>query len=419
MKKVLLVDESALFRDFLKQKLQELGFEVVVAVNGLDGYTKLRRETPDLVILDYYLSRMSSLELLEKKAADPNTAAIPVIIASSKIERDQLVQIAKLGVNKVFTKPVRIDALLTTISEILGVTLNIDNSPCIIEAHFNDEILFVEVAEGLNQDKIELLKYKIVELMGLYEVKSAKVLVIMSGVEIGPEDSIKLGVLLSVILEHTQARPKHVKILTTSDYVRGFVTERSEYSGVEVTNNLEHAMDGLLGRRADAFKDKESNTVGQEFLQATAPKRDAEETIDIKFQQDNAAEFDLNTMGSAVTVAIVDDDFVIRELVKAVLADTDFAIREYENGRQFVDDPAAENVDLVFLDLMMPEMDGFQVMAELERRSRKVPVIVLSALSQRETVVKALKHGVTSYIIKPLDPESVLNKAREVLKANF
>lgn len=419
MKKILVVDESSLFRDFLKQKLEELGFEVVAAVNGLDGSAKLRRETPDLLIMDYYLSRMSATELLTQKADDPNTKGIPVILASGKIDRSQLVQVAKLGVKKVFTKPIRIDALVKTIAETLGVVLNIDSTPCMIEAHFNDEILFVEVAQGLNSEKIELLRYKIVELMELYEAKSPKVLIIMSSIDVNVEDSIKLGSLLSTILQHANALPKQVKILTNSAYVREFVEERSDYAGIEVTDNLEHAMDGLLGKKATAFIDQDSKTVGHEFLQASAPKKEGEETIEIRFQGDRNVEFDLNTVGKAVTVAIVDDDFVIRELVKAVLADTSFTIREYENGRQFVDDPDAESADLVFLDLMMPEMDGFQVMAEMKRRGRKVPIIVLSALSQRETVVKALQNGVSSYIIKPLDPAAVVNKARELLKANF
>jgi DNA-binding response OmpR family regulator len=419
VKKIMIVDESSLFRDFLKQKLEEFGFEVVVAVNGLDASSKLRRETPDLLIMDYYLSRMSATEMLLKKKDDPNTVGIPVIMASSKIDREQLVQVAKLGVKKIFTKPIRMDALVNSISDLLGVSLNIDSTPCMIEAHFNDQILFVEIAQGLNTEKLELLKYKIVELMALYEVKSPKVLIIMSSIDVGPEDSIKLGSLLSNITEHANAGPKEVKILTNSEYVREFVKDRSEYAGIEVTDNLEQAMDGLLGKKADAFKDKESNTVDHEFLQASAPKNDGEETIDIKFQGDRNSEFDLNAMGKAVTVAIVDDDFVIRELVKAVLSDTNFQIREYENGKQFVDDPEAETADLVFLDLMMPEMDGFQVMAEMNRQNRSVPIIVLSALSQRETVVKALKSGVSSYIIKPLDPDSVLNKAKELLKANF
>lgn len=418
VKKILVIDESKLFRDFLTQKLGEFGFEVVAAVNGLDGAAKLRREMPDLVIMDYYLSRTSSVDLLQKKKDDPNTSDIPVIMASSKIDRDKLVQIARFNVRKFFTKPIRMDALVKTISEVLGVSLDIDTTPCIIEAHFNDDILFIEIAQGLNKEKIELLRYKIVELMDLYEVKSPKVLIIMSSIEVGPDDSFKLSALFTTVMDNTKAKPRQVKVLTNSDYVSEFIADRSEYEGVEVTNNLESAMDGLLGRKAGSYIDRESKTVHQEFLQASSPKSDREESVDMKFEGERAS-YDLNELGEAVTIAIVDDDFVIREMVKAVLSDMGPTIREYENGRQFVDDSDVSGCDLVFLDLMMPEMDGFQVMAQLQRDGIDVPIIVLSALSQRETVVKAMKFGVTSYLIKPLQPEAVLNKAREVLRTNF
>lgn len=418
MKKILVIDESKLFRDFLTQKLGEFGFEIVGAVNGLDGAAKLRREMPDLLIMDYYLSRTSSVDLLQKKKDDPNTSDIPVIMASSKIDREKLVQIARFNVKKFFTKPIRIDALVKTISEVLGVSLDIDTTPCIIEAHFNDDILFIEIAQGLNKEKIELLRYKIVELMDLYEVKSPKVLIIMSSIEVGPDDSFKLSALFTTVMDNTRAKPRQVKILTNSDYVSEFIADRSEYEGVEVTKNLESAMDGLLGRKAGSYIDRESKTVHQEFLQASSPKSDREESVDMKFEGERA-HYDLNELGGAVTIAIVDDDFVIREMVKAVLSDMGPTIREYENGRQFVEDSDVSGCDLVFLDLMMPEMDGFQVMAQLKRDGVDVPIIVLSALSQRETVVKAMKFGVTSYLIKPLQPEAVLNKAREVLRANF
>ncbi|MFW5741964.1 MAG: response regulator [Spirochaetota bacterium] len=418
MKKILVIDESKLFRDFLTQKLGEFGFEVVGAVNGLDGAAKLRRELPDLVIMDYYLSRTSSVDLLQKKKDDPNTAAIPVIMASSKIDREKLLQVARFNVRKFFTKPIRIDALVKTVSEVLGVSLDIDTTPCIIEAHFNDDILFIEIAQGLNKEKIELLRYKIVELMDLYEVKSPKVLIIMSSIEVGPDDSFKLSALFTTVMDNTKAKPRQVRILTNSEYVSEFIADRDEYEGVEVTNSLESAMDGLLGRKAGSYIDRESSTVHQEFLQASSPRSDREESVDMKFEGDRA-HFDLNELGEAVTIAIVDDDFVIREMVKAVLSDMGPTIREYENGRQFVDDANAPECDLVFLDLMMPEMDGFQVMAQMQREGFDVPIIVLSALSQRETVVKAMKFGVTSYLIKPLQPEAVLNKAREVLRTNF
>ncbi len=418
VKKILVIDESKLFREFLSQKLTEFGFEVAVGVNGLDGAAKLRREMPDLVIMDYYLSRTSSIELLQRKRDDPNTASIPVIMASGKVDREKLLQVARYSVRKFFTKPVRIDALAKSISEILGVTLDLDSTPCIIEAHINDEILFVEVAQGLNKEKIELLRYKIVELMELYEVKNPRILLIMSSISVGPDDSIKLAALLQTIIENTRAKPRQVKVLTNSEYVREFISERSEYEGVEVTNNLESAMDGLLGKKAGSYIDRDSKTVHQDFLQTSAPRSGKQESIGMKFEEERAG-FDPGPVGSAASIAIVDDDFVIREMVKAVLGDMGPSIREFENGKEFMDDPKHGEFDLVLLDLMMPEMDGFEVMQALEETGVRVPVIVLSALSQRETVVKAMQFGVTSYLIKPLEPESVLNKAREVLQANF
>ncbi len=418
MKQILVVDESKLIRDFLVQKLEEFGFEVEVAVNGLDGSSKMRSDPPDLIIMDYYLSRMSSLELLQKKKEDPNIADVPVIMASGKVDREKLVQVAKYNVKKFFTKPIRIDALVNTISELLGVTVDIDDTACVIEAHFNDQILFIEVAQGLNKEKIELLRYKIAELMDLYEVKSPRVLIIMSGVDVTTDDSLKLAALLTTVLETTGAKPQHAKLLTNSEFVAQFIANREEYAGLEVTDALETAMDGLLGKKAGSYIDRDTKVVHEEFLQASSPKEGREESIDIKFSGERAS-FDLSQVGASVTMAIVDDDFVIREMVKAVLGDTGSTMVEFENGKTFLDDPKRAEYDLVFLDLMMPEVDGFQVMAQLSKEGDTTPIIVLSALSQRETVVKAMKYGVTSYLIKPLEPEAVLNKAKEVLRANF
>ena len=423
MKKVLVIDESTLFRDFLKQKLEEFGLEVVVGVNGLDGAAKLRREIPDLVIMEYNLSRLPASDLLEAKTQDPNTAGVPVIIATGKLDRKKLIEIARFNVKKIFTKPVRVDSLLQTVSSVLSIRLEVDSTPCIIEAHFNEEILFVEVAQGLNREKVELLRYKIAELLELYAVNHPPVLVIMSSIDPGPDDSVKLGSLLVGILDATGSRPRQVKILTSSPFVREFVAGRKEYAGIEVTDNLEHAMDGLLGSKAAEFLERQREAPADRRPPAGRPSsppvvgQKGEQSIEIRFSADRQP-FDLRE-SEATAIAVVDDDFIIREMVKAVFSDTGIEIREYENGRRFFDDPAGNDVDLVLLDLMMPEMDGFQVMAEMRRQGRSTPVCVLSALSRRETVVKALNYGISSYLSKPLNPEAILNKAREILKASF
>jgi CheY-like chemotaxis protein len=323
-------------------------------------------------------------------------------------------------VRKFFTKPIKVDALLNTVAELLGVKLDLDNTPSIIEAHFNDEILFIEVAEGLNREKIELLRYKIKELLELYEVKTPKVLLMMSSIEVTSQDSLKLATLLQNIVEYSGARQENIKILTNSEYVSRYIDKSDDFSDIEVTNSLEVAMDGLLGRKAGSYRDSQSNTVQQEFLTASAPKKQGGETIDMKFDSERTRDFQLNDLGSGIRLAVVDDDFVIQELIKTAFSDTQFQIATYDNGAEFLGDYQNQKFDLVFLDLMMPEMNGFQVLEQVNARGGETPpIIVLSALSKRETVIDALKYGVKSYIIKPLKPEWLRKKATEVLKLNF
>ena len=91
----------------------------------------------------------------------------------------------------------------------------------------------------------------------------------------------------------------------------------------------------------------------------------------------------------------------------------------YENGKQFVEDLPNQSFSLIFLDLMMPEMNGFQVLQYVNDKGYDLPIIVFSALSRKETVVKAVSYGINSYLIKPLKPEDLMKKAVEVLRTNF
>jgi CheY-like chemotaxis protein len=419
-KKVLVIDESSLFRNFIRNKLESLGLEVVVAVSGLDGSSKMRTETPDLIIMDYYLSRVSSVDLLEKKKEDPNIADVPVIMASSGFDRETVLKMARFSIRKFFSKPIKVDSFIKTVGEALSLDLEVDATPCIIEAHFNDDVLFIEVARGLNSEKIDLLKYKIAELLDLYEIKVPKVLLMMSSLEVTANDSMKLSSLLSIILEHTGVRHRYFKILTNSDYVRRYVSGSADYKAIEVVESLEKAMSGLYGRRAGSYMTGQGGVAQQEVLKADAPKKESSEAIHLRFQSEHSDEpFDLSALGEGVSVAVVDDDPMIRELIETVLLDTNFQLSFHENGRAYVDSEDPGGYDLLFLDLRMPEMDGFAVLERMKDFERKPTVIVLSSLNQRETVVRALKLGVTSYLTKPLDPDTVLKKTTEVLKTNF
>jgi len=135
------------------------------------------------------------------------------------------VKIAQFEVKKFLTKPVRMDLLLKAISELLKVELHVDATPCIIEAHLNDEILFVEIARGLNLEKIELLRFKIKELLQLYEITYPRALVMMTDLEITEDDNVKFQQLIDLIIEYAGPYAKHMKILTKPDVISKFISD--------------------------------------------------------------------------------------------------------------------------------------------------------------------------------------------------
>jgi CheY-like chemotaxis protein len=179
----------------------------------------------------------------------------------------------------------------------------------------------------------------------------------MSNIEVTPEESLKLAMLLTIVVETSGAKHRFIKILTNSSFVREFVSGRDDFDGIEVTNNLEQAMDGLLGRKAGSFIDNETNVVHQDFLQSAEPKKEKEESFNLRFESESSNAFSLKDLEGNLSIAVVDDDFVIQEMIKTAFSDMNVEIRSYENGRQFIEDKSAFQSDLVFLDLMMPEMN--------------------------------------------------------------
>jgi DNA-binding response OmpR family regulator len=424
MKHVLVIDESPLFREYLRMKLSDNGLDVSAAINGLDGISKMRNNPPDLIIMDYNLnkSRQSALDVLREKKANPNTSAIPVIITAKKIDQKNIIELVQFNVKKVFSKPIKIDTLLLTLTEILGVTFEVDETPCIIEAHVNDEIVFIEIAKGLNRDKLDLLRFKIIELIELYEIRIPKVIVMISDIQMGFADAPNLQKLLDTVLQASRAKHQDIRILTKDEFAKKFVQSQKEYEDIEVVSNLLHAIDGLLsaldksleygGKKAEIISDKILSAEQHTEAESMHLRFDAETKRNMKLE-------DIANTGKSLKFAVVDDDIVIQELISKTFQKINTKICSYSDGDQFMNAVATENFDLVFLDLLMPVKDGFQVLKELKTRKIPVPVIVLSAVTQRETVIRAFNMGVKSYLTKPIKPEDFLVKSMEILRTNF
>ncbi len=422
-KTILIVDESDLFRDYLKSRLTQFNLEVETAINGLDGTAKIRNILPDAVILDYHLSRKTCKEVLEEKSRNPNAAGIPVILTAQKIDKNRLLEMMSFNIKKVFMKPIKIDALYQILSEILGVQFEIDTTPCVIEAHVNDSVLFIEIAQGMNREKIELLRFKIAELLELYGITHPRVLIMISDMELSFVDGPNLEVLLDTVLSASRARNRHLKILTRSSFVRAFVQGRTSYTDIEVVDDLRKAMDGLLADPGSGDPGTAKGEIISERILAADRKESSQESVEMRFEAEGKKPLsleDLRETGKGLSVAAVDDDFVIQELIKTSFGAISAQVTAYPEGRSFLEAMRAGGThDLVFLDILMPGMNGYEVLDALRAEKIDVPVIILSALGQKEAVLKAFQRGVKSYLIKPLKPEQILRKALEILKANF
>ena len=111
-------------------------------------------------------------------------------------------------------------------------------------------------------------------------------------------------------------------------------------------------------------------------------------------------------------VLVVDDNRINRLKLSRALTQRGHTVSEAENGRVALEMLRAELFDLVLLDILMPEVDGFQVLREMKDDTtlRDVPVIVISALEEMDSVVKCIEMGAEDHLPKDFDP--VLLNAR-------
>ena len=410
MKQVLLIDDSNVFRDYLKSKLDAKHIAVTIGVGPLDSLSKMRNLLPELIILDFSLNRKAVYDLFEQKKRDSNARDIPVILLAQAMDKEEMAKLSGFGIKKIIPKPLKIDQLFTAITEILHVEFEIDNTPCILEARVNDNILFIEIAQGLNREKIDLLKYKIQELIALYNLTYPKVLVMMTDLSLSFIDGPNLELLMDSILSNSGVKNKNVKILTLDTFARDFIQGDKNYVDIQVVNDLSLAIDSLL---KDVGTNNAPQVISERILSMHDDQALQDSTLEMRFKSELES---LKSVAKDIHIAVVDDDVVIRTVLTKTFQTINAHVDQYESGNAFIENVRSRKYNLIFLDLLMPGMNGFEVLVKLREFEITTPVIVLSAVSQRDAVLKVLSSGVKSYMIKPLKPDALLKKTIEVLQ---
>ncbi len=115
-------------------------------------------------------------------------------------------------------------------------------------------------------------------------------------------------------------------------------------------------------------------------------------------------------------ILIVDDTAFMRMTLKNVLQKNGYEIvGEAENGQQAVEKYMQETPDLVTMDITMPVMDGIAAIKEIMKTNADAKIIVVSAMGQKSLVIEALSSGAKDFIVKPFQPERILDAVKKVL----
>lgn len=116
---------------------------------------------------------------------------------------------------------------------------------------------------------------------------------------------------------------------------------------------------------------------------------------------------------------IIEDDKFLRELIARKLEREGYEVAEAVDGEEGFKKVKAEKADLVLLDLILPGIDGFEVLSRMKKdvSVAQTPVIILSNLGQKEDVDRGLKLGAADYLIKAhFTPGEIIEKVQKVLK---
>lgn len=402
---ILVIDDDPEIRYTIGQYLTSKGYEVVYAEDGEQGMEKALMVQPFAITLDVMLPNKDGWTILKELKEHPQTKDIPVILLS--IIGDQNLGYG-LGAFEYFVKPISADKLLTAFDRLENLANKRLEKIVIVD---DDELEFEKFRRAFKNEKIRI------DYIQDSELAYSKIL------EIQP-DLIILDLMMpkvdGVTLSHklkSSKETKHIPIIISTAKDLSDEEKNSLYSIVEeiTVKSKGHPLDVLKVVR-DRIREHEAYSISRHIHEVV--EDDIEEEDE---ELDMQAEITLPDFNSDVNnksvVLIVDDDpdtlFTVNEIVQACDCHTLLA----KSGKECLNMLQHCSPSLILLDIMMPEMDGFQVLNKIRENSEwaQIPVFAVTAKAMSGDKQVILKAGFDDYIPKPVNPGIIAFKIEKIL----
>lgn len=116
------------------------------------------------------------------------------------------------------------------------------------------------------------------------------------------------------------------------------------------------------------------------------------------------------------SILVCEDDFAIKTMISTKLKQENYSVHTVQNGQEALKLMEKQQIDLVISDIMMPEMDGYEFVQTLRETKHTLPILMITAKSQLESLEAAFKLGVDDYMVKPLRLEELVLRVKALLR---
>ncbi len=382
---LLIIEDDTVFAGILLRAARDKGFKGIVAARGDDGLKLASEFTPTAITLDLHLPDMDGWVVLERLKRNPDTRHIPVDIISAEDNRPRGL---RSGALEYMVKPVTAESLQKAlvdmnkfaereVKDLLVADGDEQHRNTVLDLIGSGDVRIKAVASG--KDALAALKKKrydcIVLNINLPDIPVADLLEAIQGFALTRD----VPVIVCGMDELPQQEQKRLKSLA----LKGIVKE------VRTPERLLDETALFLHRVVSKLPEERRQMLEKLYLSA-----------------DSLA---------GKKVLVVDDDMRNIFALTAVLERHKMVVLSAENGRAALEELEKNpDVDIVLMDIMMPEMDGYEAMRQIRQKKQfeSLPMIALTAKAMKGDREKCTEAGASDYVSKPVDTDQLLSLLR-------
>lgn len=383
---LLIVEDDLRFADILKSMAAEKGFKCLIADDGENGLLLARQFKPSAIILDVGLPGIDGMTVMETLKGDPETRFIPVHFISAFDNGRQALELGAIGFLKKPVAPKQLEDVFTRIEKVIAKPVN---TLLVIE---DETVVQEEIQRILGKENTRILAATRAE-EGLGILKDNEVDCIILDLHLEGMSGFEF---LEKIRKDKKCR--NIPVIV--------------YTGRELTPKEEMK----LKRFSESIIIKGAHSIERLMDEATLFLHQVSESS--RAPSRRPGDMDPAVHGKELAgkkILLVDDDLRNVFALASVLEEVEMEVIIAKHGREALEQLAGNpDVDLVLMDIMMPEMDGYECMREIRKveRFKQLPIIALTAKAMKDDKQKCLEAGANDYLTKPVDVNILFNQIK-------